>query len=126
MRIVIGQSPSNALLPNTRSRKHWSSRSAATANLREAAKYEAYEQKPEGWEPMLRYKATILVQYEYSRYKGDREMPDLDGEMSAVKPAIDGLQDAGIILDDKYAVEYTIRHCLGDEGRIVFDLEEVL
>jgi Holliday junction resolvase RusA-like endonuclease len=124
MRIVISQAPANALLPNNRSRNHWSSRSAATTELRKAAKYEAYEQKPAGWQPILTYKATVEVEWDAGRYTA-RRMPDLDGVLNACKPAIDGLQDAGIIVDDKYAVEYTIRQRIGDTGRIIIDLEEV-
>jgi Holliday junction resolvase RusA-like endonuclease len=127
MRIVISQAPAKALLPNNRSRNHWSKRSEATRELRTAAKYEAYEQKPSGWEPVIHYKATIEVEWDRRQYPKEGDKPDLDGLLGgALKPAIDGLQDAGIIVDDKYAVEYTIRQRIGDTGRIIIDLEEVL
>ena len=91
--------PDKALFPNQAGNTlHWSQRS----ELRRIAKEEAY------WlarkvlaGPCENYpfeKANILIRVTAK----DRRKRDLDGFLSAIKPFLDGIVEAGVLEDDNY------------------------
>lgn len=55
--------------------------------------------------------------------------PDFDGLVSGFKPIIDGLKDAGILVDDKSAnigqPSYTWEHAPNGQGKVRIRIEEV-
>lgn len=106
--------PHPSLFPNKAGNTmHWGQRSA----LRKSAKEEAYflttvslnnyRLKSEDWLDHLYCKATILILVTAK----DKRKRDLDGFLTACKPWLDGIVDAGILEDDNYFVvpEITIR-----------------
>lgn len=131
IRIVVGECPENSLLPNQRRKNHWRITASASANLRKSAQWEAATQKPQDWDAAKYYTAVVTVQWPRTRYPPRKlaipTMPDLDGVLNACKPIIDGLEDAGVIEDDKYAQEYTVRQCLVDDpnGSVIIDVTRV-
>ena len=104
--VVIPMEPDNALFPNAIGRGgHWGKRSKSHATCRQVARYAAMESGMH-LEPIEGPVAlTIHVGYGYRRVK-----PDLDATISACKPFIDGLVDAGILVDDDQVQKITATH----------------
>lgn len=91
--IIILRTPSKALSPNAR--VHWAVKSRATKEYRETAKLKAKEY-PATYRGFPWPKATVKCEF-YFRTKHRR---DLDNLIASMKPAFDGLADAGIVAND--------------------------
>ena len=104
--IDIPMEPSNSLFPNKRHRRGgYFAGVAASTECRQTARYAAMASGPY-LEPYPGAVAlTIHAGYGYRRQK-----PDLDATISACKPFIDGLVDAGILIDDNQVVKITATH----------------
>ena len=104
--VTVPMDPPSALLPNKRHRRGglYPGISAATES-REVAKYAAMNDR--GQRPTISGPVELEVHAAYG-YK--RVTPDLDGTLSACKPMIDGLVDAGIIYDDDQVQRLIVTH----------------
>jgi len=80
-------------MPNAARRIHWAVKSKVAANARQQAKMLGLAGKG-NWQAPERAKVT------YRFYVANKRRRDLDGLVSACKPFIDGLVDAGILKDD--------------------------
>lgn len=104
--VTIPMEPNNKLFPNAIGRGgHWGTRSKTHAECRQTARYAAMASGMH-IEPFAGPVAlTIHAGYGYKRVK-----PDLDATISACKPFIDGLVDAGILVDDDQVQKITATH----------------
>lgn len=91
--------PHRLLSPNARPR-HWSEKAAAVCAARFAAFNEARDYL-NGLEPPHWQRVTLTVDWPWSG--------DLDNALASLKPAIDGITDAGILVNDKGILSITIR-----------------
>ena len=91
---IILPIPARKLSPNAR--VHWAEKAKLTRAARKAAYFAALEalnlRKPPGWS-----KARLDVKAFFKT----RNFPDPDNLTASMKSSIDGIADAGIILDDK-------------------------
>lgn len=103
--IVVPMAPASEMFPNRRHRSgglypgiaaSTKCRTIAKAVARDIAPREAISGPVE---------LTIHAGYGYRRV-----VPDLDATISAVKPFIDGLVDAGVLVDDRQIVRITATH----------------
>ena len=85
--------PASELMPNAARRIHWAVKSKIAGKAREQAKILGLANKGQ-WQAPERAKIT------YEFHVANRRRRDLDGLISACKPYIDGLVDAGILKDD--------------------------
>lgn len=94
------------MMPNQLSKQaHWSKRAKVRRDCREIARYAAMANGMH-IEPFAGPVAiTIHAGYGYKR-----KTPDLDATISACKPFIDGLVDAGILVDDDQVQRITATH----------------
>lgn len=100
--VTVPIAPPSDLLPNKRHRRGGLYKGIAAAqDSRAAAKYAAMN-VANGSTISGPVHLTIHVAFGYKRVT-----PDLDGTISAVKPMIDGLADAGLIRDDDQIVKIT-------------------
>lgn len=98
--------PSNKLFPNAIGRGgHWGTRSKAHAECRQTARYAAMASGVHT-EP---YSGPVALTI-HAAYGHRRRLPDLDATISACKPFIDGLVDAGILVDDDQVQKYIATH----------------
>lgn len=101
--VMIPSEPDNRIFPNKRF--HWTKRKEAHAECRQTARYAAMASgvhiEPYSGSVAL----TIHAAYGHRRIK-----PDLDATISACKPFIDGLVDAGILVDDGQVQKITATH----------------
>ena len=86
--------PPTCLSPNGRA--HWAKRSAATKQQRSDAMYYALE-KIVGPSPKWD-RAVVTIRW---FAKDEARIPDIDNAIGSTKGARDGLQDAGIIRNDR-------------------------
>ena len=104
--VTIPMEPASEMFPNNRHRRGGLYPGiAASKECRQAARYAAmgsgmYIEPYPG--PVA---VTIHAAYGYRRQK-----PDLDATISACKPFIDGLVDAGILEDDDQVEKYIATH----------------
>ena len=97
--IEFNRWPDKALFPNKAGNTlHWAQRSALRKAHREEAYFKAYLQPIKIYSDLPYKKATILIRVTAK----DKRKRDLDGFLTACKPWIDGIVDAGIIEDDNY------------------------
>ena len=119
MRIELGQFPDARLRPN--SRVHWRTEAKAKSKARARAKALACEQvRPN---PSFE-KAHITITF----VAKDRRPHDLDNLFSGMKSYVDGLRDAGIIVNDTAArISYTPKYVYkrGPENNTIIEIEEV-
>ena len=104
--VTIPMAPDNRLFPNAIGRGgHWGTRAACHAECRQTARYAAMASgmyiEPFNGPVAL----TVHAGYGYKR-----TTPDLDATISACKPFIDGLVDAGILADDDQVQKITVTH----------------
>lgn len=104
--ITIPCAPPSTLLPNQKRKKHWGTIAKATRELRECAKYAAREQMPNDWTP---YTGPVVLTL-YVGYGRRRRIPDLDASAHACKGIIDGLTDAGVMVDDEIVKRLVVEH----------------
>ena len=84
--------PPQSLRPNFRG--HWARKSTAASALRKLAKWRAMEALAGA---VLNWKkATVLITWESTTARH----PDPDNIIASLKSAFDGLQDAGVVLND--------------------------
>ena len=104
--VTIPMAPESAMMPNQLSKNgHWSKRAKARRDCREIARYAAMASGMH-IEPFAGPVAlTIHAGYGHKRVK-----PDLDATISACKPYIDGLVDAGILVDDNQVQKIIATH----------------
>jgi hypothetical protein len=93
--ITLDHLPPADLNPNRMRSIHWSKRSAVERTARE----EAYWLALDKWRKAVPI-ATARVSVAFT-FKDGRER-DLDNLLSACKPYLDGLKDAGVISGDSY------------------------
>lgn len=127
MTITIDMAPDRRLFPNQAGKSlHWRTRSSARRKSREAACAAAEKvrpKKPIGHDVIC----TIHADYGYRR-----RIPDLDATVSAAKPFLDGLTDAGIFRDDRQIKKIIATHGRMEQkkggqlpGRTVITIEEM-
>ena len=104
--ITVPCAPPSVLLPNQRRKTHWAKIAKATRELRECARYAALSQMPNDWTP---YTGPVVLTL-YVGYEKRRRIPDLDASSSACKAAVDGLADAGVIVDDRIVKRLVVEH----------------
>ena len=104
--VTIPMAPESAMMPNQLSKNgHWSKRAKARRDCREIARYAAMASDM-NIEPYAGpVHVVIFASYGYKRVK-----PDLDATISACKPYIDGLVDAGILVDDNQVQKIIATH----------------
>lgn len=88
--------PGSVLLPNNRRKTYWAIAQEEIRRLRGEAYIDTWNQKPEIAVPPdadVSLKVRVL-------WPKDRKVPDLDGTLSACKPALDGLCQA-LGIDDR-------------------------
>lgn len=109
--IRIPMAPPSALLPNQAAKQaHWGTRQAARSECREVARYAAMELAPPTPFPGPVH-LTLHIAYGVDPKTGRaRQLPDLDGSISAAKSFIDGIVDARIIYDDDQVQLITASH----------------
>lgn len=93
--------PPAALNPNRARRKHWSARREATALYRQECFVAAHQAivahiRRDSFPLPLPPPVTATVTF----WMPDRRRRDLDNLLAAMKPAWDGLVDAGLLVDD--------------------------
>ena len=117
MRIELGQLPDPDLNPNKR--HHYMKLARAKRDAREMAKALACEQvRPNPPFEKSHITITFIAQ--------DRRGRDLDNCIAQTKSYIDGLRDAGIIVNDTAdRVSYTFRYERGDKNNTIIKIEEV-
>jgi hypothetical protein len=125
--ITVPMAPPVALAPNRRGHEHWRYRQQAAKELREAAKYAAFE---DGFDlgDFTRFAEPVVV-HEHIVWPKGRRLVDPDSLPGYVKNALDGIVDAGIIAGDsaRYVASVTSSQEKGDDtqGRIVITIKEV-
>lgn len=104
--VTIPMEPVSALMPNQLEKNnHWRKRADARRECRQMARYAAMASGMY-LEPFTGpVHLTLTAFYGYRRVK-----PDLDATISACKPFIDGIVDAGILVDDKQIEKITATH----------------
>ena len=119
MIIELGQFPDARLSPN--SRVHWTKSAEAKREARARAKALAWEQvRPN---PPFE-KAHITITF----VAKDRRPHDLDNLFSGMKSYVDGLRDAGIIVNDTASrISYTPKYVYkrGPKNNTIIEIEEV-
>lgn len=104
--ITIPIEPSSALFPNNRHRKGgYHPGVSASAECRQTARYAAMANGLHLEPYRGPVHLTIHAAYGYRRTK-----PDLDATISACKPFIDGIVDAGLLEDDDQVQKITATH----------------
>lgn len=93
IRIFIAGSP---MPPNATRREHWSVRSKDSETFRNAAFLTAQQAMRKSADTFP-YEPAIL-RYDFSLL---RRSGDLDGLIAAAKPILDGIVDAGVLVDDR-------------------------
>lgn len=89
---IILPMPESCLWPNRIS--HWSKKALAKKKQRQAAGMIALPHRPRTRDPI----ATGTIEFRF--HWPDKRRRDMDNALAAMKSAIDGLKDAGIIEDD--------------------------
>ena len=103
--VTIPMAPDSRLFPNKQGKSlHWATRSSARRKSREAACAAAEKVKPR------RPIANDVICTIHAVYGHRRRVPDIDASISACKPFIDGLADAGVIRDDRQIVKLIGTH----------------
>ena len=90
--LTLEHLPPSELFPNALRRIHWSKRAKAEKDAREEAymlAHSAEERKP--------FKKASIAYYFYIP---DNRKRDIEALIGAAKPYVDGLVDAGVIVDD--------------------------
>lgn len=124
--VTVPMAPDRLLFPNKQGKSlHWATRSKHRKISREAA-YKAaslLHQKHKITSPVV---LTI-----HAMYGSRRRLPDLDASISACKPMIDGLVEAGLLLDDRQMVKIVATHervakesPVAKDGQTVITIEE--
>lgn len=88
--VVTLRLPPRILSPNAR--PHWAAKARAVRQYREAAYLLALAERPP--RPMRRARVTATF------YFPSRRRRDPDNLLASLKPAFDGLADAGVVTDD--------------------------
>lgn len=112
---LVGHPPS----PNRTRAGHWRARAASDLTWRTAAYFAALDVKPTGYVPGRVSVRVVLV-------IPDKRRRDPDNALASVKPCIDGIVDAGLLLDDSFAVihELTVTSEPGPQKAVRFEIEE--
>jgi hypothetical protein len=92
--------PDACLLPNRRRNAHWSVQNDATQALRTAAKHGTHVIDPAHSLPLSPRVEIAYAVFWGDRYPGKTQLPDVDALPTACKGILDGLIDAGILVDD--------------------------
>ena len=120
MIIELGQFPDARLRPN--SRVHWTKSAEAKREARALAKARACQQvRPN---PSFE-KAHITVTF----VAKDRRPHDLDNLFAGMKSYVDGLRDAGIIVNDTASrISYTPKYVYerGPENNTIIEIQEIV
>ena len=104
--VVIPMAPESAMMPNQLSKNaHWGKRAKVRKECREIARYAAMASGLH----MEPYSGPVAITI-HAAYGYKRVTPDLDATISACKPFIDGLVDAGILVDDNQVTRYVATH----------------
>lgn len=98
-RLQVGR-PADALRPNARVHKHEKAR--ATKFARQAAFYDTIQALGTSAPPMWE-RARLTVRWPYR--------DDLDNALASLKATLDGICDAGIVVNDRGIVSITIERC---------------
>lgn len=95
--IVSLPCPERALSPNAHI--HWRDKAAATKVARKQAWYWFLRHKPRKWKvgPIV-----LEIEYRFGASMKDYKPRDVQNAIAALKPAIDGMVDAGVVPDDSY------------------------
>lgn len=102
--VRIPMAPDRLLFPNKQGKSlHWATRSKHRKISREAACKAASRLNL----PTISLPVIITI---HARYGSRRRLPDLDASISACKPMIDGLVEAGLLQDDRQMVKITATH----------------
>lgn len=118
MRLELGHLPDRDLNPNKR--LHPMQLYAAKRNAKEEAIALVLKQG----KPAVPYeRATITITW----VAKDKRRRDCDNLFAALKATIDGLVEAGLIVDDSAMhVSYALRYEHGDTNNTIIDVEECL
>lgn len=104
--VIIPMEPNNKLFPNNRHRRGGYYPGVAVASeCRQTARYAAMASGMH-IEPINGDVAITL----HAAYGYKRVAPDLDATISACKPFIDGIVDAGVLVDDSQVKKITATH----------------
>lgn len=104
--VTIPMEPNSNLFPNAiRRSSHWRSEQQARKECRQTARYAAMASGMHT-EP---FNGPVSITI-HAAYGHKRVTPDLDATISACKPFIDGLVDAGILVDDDQVKKYVATH----------------
>ena len=98
--IFVPYLPDPCLLPNRRRNAHWSVQNEATQALRMAVRGADIRMDDVHQLPLTERVEIAYTVFWGDRYKGKRKLPDVDALPTACKPILDGLIDAGILVDD--------------------------
>ena len=88
--------PPSELFPNRLRSLHWSVRSRVEAEARYEGKVVGLQAKPGNW--VAPQHAVISYEFHWK----DKRKRDPESLVAAAKPFIDGLVDAGILIDDDF------------------------
>lgn len=109
-------------LPTPNSRMHWSDRSPLVAQIRTAVAVQARIKRIALRVPVAIDKRSLRLQL--IRGKGQKLL-DPDNCVAALKPVVDGLKDAGWIVDDSQKwLEYSADQARGKQPGVVVTVEE--
>ena len=119
--VTVPMCPPRECSPNYR--QAWRGRHEATKAFRRAA-YSAAMQKYGGFdceprfngEPIPIFSGNVIVRAVIAWGKG-RKSQDPANAIGSLKPALDGLEDAAIVANDKQIQGVTISQCRDPEGR---------
>ena len=96
--VVVLSLPPRELSPNAR--PHWAAKARAVRQYREAAYLLALAEQPA--RPMRRARVTATFFFR------DKRRRDGDNLLASLKPAFDGLADAGIVADDSAMIHMPV------------------
>lgn len=97
--------PDSKLFPNKAGKSlHWATRQKHRKISREAARDAA-----KGVVPPTPLDGTVHLAI-HARYGYRRRLPDLDATIAACKPHIDGLVEAGVLVDDRIITRISATH----------------
>ena len=106
VKITIPMEPVSALMPNQLEKNnHWRKRADARRECRQMARYAAMASGMY-LEPFTGPVALTI----HAAYGHDHRTPDLDATVAATKPFLDGLVDAGLLVDDDQVRRLTATH----------------
>lgn len=110
--------PSSALLPNRSNGKHW----GETSKIKKQAVEVAFYLTKEAFKDTLLINENIALTLTFVQIN-KRSLRDLDGNLSACKPYIDGMAQA-LKINDRQFEPVTLKRAYGPEPHLLVEIGE--